>query len=76
MKQTRRILGILLSLLLVLGTVSVGMGALAADETVLFGERLDVTEHAATNFAYYVVTTNSLGAYATNVLSRPHPIPL
>lgn len=44
-------------------------------ETVLFGEHLDVTEHAATNFAYYVVTTNSLGAYATNVLSRPHPIP-
>ena len=37
MKQTRRILGILLSLLLVLGTVSVGMGALAAEETVLFG---------------------------------------
>lgn len=44
-------------------------------ETVLMGERLDVTEHAATNYAYYVVTTNSLGAYATNVLSRPHPIP-
>ena len=44
-------------------------------ETVLMGERLDVTEHAATNYAYYVVTTNSLGASSTNVLSRPHPIP-
>ena len=44
-------------------------------ETVLFGERLDVTEHAATNYAYYVVTTNSLGAASTNVLSRPHPVP-
>lgn len=44
-------------------------------ETVLFGERLDVVEHASTNFAYYVVTTNALGVASTNVLSRPHPVP-
>jgi hypothetical protein len=44
-------------------------------ETVLFGERLDVVEHASTNFAYYVVTTNALGVTSTNVLSRPHPVP-
>ena len=43
--------------------------------TVLFGERLDVVEHASTNFAYYVVTTNALGVASTNVLSRPHPVP-
>lgn len=44
-------------------------------ETVLFGERLDVSEHASTNLAYYVVTTNALGVASTNVLSRPHPVP-
>ena len=44
-------------------------------ETVLMGERLDVEELAATNFTYCVVTTNSLGVAATNVLDRPHPIP-
>ena len=44
-------------------------------ETVLFGERLDVSEHASTNLAYYVVTTNTLGVASTNVLSRPHPVP-
>lgn len=44
-------------------------------ETVLFGERLDVVEHASTNLAYYVVTTNTLGVASTNVLSRPHPVP-
>jgi len=44
-------------------------------ETVLMGERLEVTEHATTNFAYFVVTTNALGAATTNILSRPHPVP-
>jgi len=44
-------------------------------ETVVMGERLDVTERAATNFTYSVVTTNSLGVATTNVLDRPHPVP-
>ena len=44
-------------------------------ETLLMGERLDIEEHALTNFAYCVVTTNALGVASTNVLSRPHPVP-
>ena len=44
-------------------------------ETVLMGARLDIEEHALTNLAYYVVTTNALGVASTNVLARPHPIP-
>ena len=44
-------------------------------ETVLMGERLDVSEHASTNISYSVVTTNALGVASTNVLSRPHPVP-
>lgn len=45
-------------------------------ETLLMGEEAVVTPHAFTNFTYSVVTTNSLGVATTNVLDRPHPMPL
>lgn len=57
MKQTRRILGILLALVMMLGSVSVGMSVFAADpETVLFGTypQTQVTDETQIHNLYLV----------------------
>ena len=77
MKQTRRILSIVLSLVLLLGTLSVGMSAFAAEKTTvrfgnypqsevtdipLMGKLADVEKHWQ-SYNYYSGTGNMIGMF-------------